>query len=55
MLSVVDELCMPAYINVRSFHWIVLIIKVDAGTVEALDSLGKDPREYTSVFWMLDR
>ena len=55
MLSVVDELCMPAYINVRRFHWIMLIIRVDEETVETLDSLDKDPREYTSVVLMLDR
>ena len=55
MLSVVDELCMPAYINVRRFHWILLIIRVDYGIVETLDSLGKDPREYASVVRMLDR
>ena len=54
MLSVVDELCMPAYINVRRFHWILLIISVDDGIVETLDSLHKDPQEYTSVVQMMD-
>ena len=55
MLSVVDELCMSAYINVRRFHWILLIIRVDDGIVETLDSLGKDPEEYISVVQMMDR
>ena len=55
MLSVVDELCMPAYINVRRFHWILLIISVDDGIVETLDSLGKDPGEYAGVVRMIDR
>ena len=56
MLSVVDELCMPAYTNrVRSFHWILLIIRIDDGTVEVLDSLSKDPEEYKSLYSMLDR
>ena len=42
MLSVVDELCMPAYTNrVTSYHWILLIIRIDDGTVEVLDSLSK--------------
>jgi Ulp1 family protease len=56
MLSVVDELCMPAYTNrVRSYHWILLIIRIDDGTVEVLDSLSKDPEEYRSLHSMLDR
>jgi Ulp1 family protease len=55
MLSVVDELCMPAYINVRRFHWILIIISVDDGIVQTLDSLGKEPREYVSVVQMIDR
>ena len=50
-LSVVDEL----YKRVRRYHWILLIIKVDAGMVIVLDSLGKDPKEYSSVVRMLDR
>jgi hypothetical protein len=43
------------YKRVRIFHWILLIIRVDEGTVEVLDSLGKDPEEYISLFLMLDR
>ena len=54
MLSVVDELCMPAYINVRRFHRILLIIRVDEGIVESLDSLSKDPKEYNNVVLMID-
>ena len=55
MLSVIDELCMHAYINVRRFHWILLIISPDVGTVEIMDSLRKDPREYPSVILMLQK
>ena len=55
MLSVIDELCMPAYINVRNFHWILLIIKVDAGQVDIMDSLNKPPEDYSSVVYMLQR
>ena len=43
------------YKHVRSFGWILLIIRIDEETVEALDSLGKDPKEYSSLFLMLDR
>jgi len=46
---------MPAYINVRSFHWILLIIKVDAGQVEIMDSLDKSPEDYNSLVLMLRR
>ena len=56
MLSVVDELCMPAYTNrVRRYHWILLIIRVDDGTVKVLDSLSKDLEEYRILYLMLDR
>ena len=40
MLSVSDELL--TYINVRNFHYILLIIEVDAGKFEIYDSLAKD-------------
>ena len=48
---------MPAYTNVCacSFHWILLIIKIDEGKVQVLDSLLKEPKEYTSLKLMLDR
>jgi len=55
MLSVIDELCMPAYINVRRFHWILLIIKVDVGQVDVMDSLSKDLKEYADLIEMLQR
>ena len=55
MLSVIDELCMPAYINVRSFHWILLIIKVDVGQVQIMDSLDKSPEDYGDLVIMLQR
>ena len=55
MLSVIDELCMPAYINVRSFHWILLIIKVDVGQVQIMDSLDKSPEDYSDLVLMLQR
>ena len=55
MLSVIDELCMPAYINVRSFHWILLIIKVDDEIVYIMDSLQKDLEDYNNIVFMLQR
>ena len=55
MLSVIDELCMPAYINVRSYYWILLNIRVDAGVVEVMDSLYKDRKEYSDMEEMLRR
>ena len=55
MLNVIDELCMPAYINVRSFHWILLSIQVDRGVVEVMDLLDKDREDYISVVDMLQR
>ena len=55
MLSIIDELCMPAYVNVRSFHWILLSIQVDRGVVEVMDSLDKDRDDYSSVVDMLQR
>lgn len=44
---------MTAYINVRNFHWILVIIRIDDGTVEVMDSLRKDPKEYKSLVYML--
>ena len=43
------------YKRVRRYHWILLIIRVDEGKVEVLDSLWKDPVEYKSLFQMLNR
>jgi hypothetical protein len=57
--SVVDELCICPlnYTNVCacSFHWILLIIEVDEGKVQALDSLYKETSEYAIVRGMVDR
>ena len=43
------------YICVRSYHWILLIIKIEEGIVVVLDSLRKDPNDYKSLRQMLDR
>ena len=55
MLSVIDELCMTVYINVCSFHWILLNIQVDTGVVDLMDSMNKKQEEYTYVTSMLNR
>jgi Ulp1 family protease len=55
MLSVIDELYMLAYINVRSFHWILLIIQVDHGRVDIMDSLDKPLEDYINLLDMLQR
>ena len=48
---------MLAYTNVCacSFHWILLIIEVDEGNVQVLDSLLKDVNDYTIVRGMVER
>ena len=53
MLSVTDELL--TYINMRSFHYILLIIEVDAGRVEIYDSLAKPEEKYKSIIDALQR
>jgi len=53
MLSVIVELL--TYINVRSFHWILLAIEVDAGTVEVYDPLRRDFSDYAIAFESLQR
>ena len=53
MLSVIDELCMTAYINVHSFHFILMVIKIHDGTVEVLDSLLKPCDQYKSCIELL--
>ena len=53
MLSVIDELL--TYINVRSFHWILLIIKVDKGTVQIMDPLDKNMDEYRDLLNTLQK
>ena len=44
---------MTAYINVRRFHFILLVINIHAGEVEVLDSLRRDPKEFKTCFDML--
>ena len=48
---------MLAYTNMCacSFHWILLIIEVDEGKIQVLDSLLKEIKEYHNVKLMLDR
>ena len=46
---------MPAYVNVRSFNWILLSIQVDRGVVEVQDSSNKDPKEYNNMKEMLQK
>ena len=59
LISVVDELCTCPlnYTNVSacSFHWILLIIEVDDGKVQVMDSVLKDINDYTTVRGMVDR
>ena len=43
------------YIRVRSYDWILVIIKIEEGIVLVLDSLRKDPNDYRSLRQMLDR
>ena len=39
----------------RSFHYILLEIKLEKGVVTVLDSRRKDPEEYADMTQMLDR
>ena len=39
----------------RSFHYILLEIKLEKGVVTVLDSKCKDPEEYADMTQMLDR
>ena len=55
MLSVIDELSMSAYVNVRSFHWILLSIQVDKSQVEVMDSLNRDQEQWSDMKAMLQR
>ena len=43
------------YIRVRSYHFILLDIKIEEGNVIVLDSLRKDYIEYKGLKDMLDR
>jgi Ulp1 family protease len=53
MLSVTDELL--TYINVRSYHYILLIIEVDSARVKIYDSLVKPEEKYKSIIDTLQR
>lgn len=46
---------MPHYINVCSFHWILLDIIIDKGLVEVFDSLRKPQSYYQDLIDMLQR
>ena len=51
---------MPTYLThanmcACSYHWILLVIKVDKGTVEVLDSLLKEEKDYTIVKGIVNR
>ena len=47
--TVIDELC------VRSFHFILLEIKLGGGVVNILDSRRKDPQDYADMTAMLQK
>ena len=55
MLSVIDELCISAYVNVRRFYWILLNIQVDKSEVEVNDSLSWDQEKWSDMKAMLHR
>ena len=44
-----------SYACMRSYHYALLIIKVDSGKIDVMDSLDKDMGEYKSLVYMLDR
>ena len=44
-----------AYLNVRSFHFILIVIKMHDGEVLVYDSLTKPAIEYKHCFDMLKR
>jgi hypothetical protein len=43
------------YLNVRRFHFILLVINMEIGEVEVFDSLSKKSELYVSCFLMLRR
>ena len=53
MLSVIDELL--TYINMCSFHWILLNIEVDRGNVEVMDPLKRDMEQFRDMQDMLQK
>lgn len=44
-----------AYLNVRSFHFILINIRMHDGLVDVYDSLDKPAKEYKTCFDMLKR
>jgi hypothetical protein len=46
---------MSAYVNVCSFHWILLIIQINDGKVDIIDPLDKDTELYKNLHDMLQR
>ena len=43
------------YACMRSFHYILLEIKLEQGVVTVLDSKRKDPQEYADMTEMLEK
>ena len=43
------------YACMRSFHYILLEIKLEQGVVTVLDSRRKDPQDYANMTQMLDK
>ncbi len=43
------------YLNVRRFHFILIVIKMHNGEVEVFDSLSKEPILYKTAFDMLKK
>ena len=44
-----------SYAGVRSFHFILLEIKLEPGVVTVLDSRRKDPQDYANMTQMLEK
>lgn len=44
-----------AYLNVRRFHFILLVIKIHDGEVEVFDSSRREPILYKTCFDMLKK
>ena len=44
-----------SYVCVRSFHYILLEIKLERGLANVLDSRRKDPEDYADMSKMLDK
>jgi hypothetical protein len=54
-LNVIDELFMPAYINVCNGHFNLLIIRVHHGEIEIVVSLNKPQKLYQNMIDVLKR